>query len=69
VSQATLSSKFQISIPKPIRDELGLKAGQRFLFVIKGNLIQLVPARGLKEMSGVLKGADTSNIRDRHDRF
>lgn len=66
---ATLSSKFQISIPKEVRDELNLKAGQKFIFVIKGSIIYLVPQRSLLEMKGSLKGANTENIRDRRDRI
>ena len=43
-----LSNKFQLVIPKAIRDELDLKAGQQFTLITKGNLIELVPVRSLK---------------------
>ena len=42
---ATLSSKYQLAIPKAIRDELGLQAGQRFAVVAKGRVIELVTRR------------------------
>ena len=45
---AKLSSKFQLAIPKAIRDELDLKAGQQFTLITKGNMIELVPVRSLK---------------------
>lgn len=69
MNSATLSTKFQISIPKKIRDELHLHAGQKFIFVTKGKVIYLVPQRCLNELKGILAGADTSNIRDRTDRI
>ena len=66
---ATLSSKYQILIPKAIREILHLKAGQKLTFVVKGNYIQLLPQKELEEMRGFLKGANTTNVRDRKDRI
>lgn len=65
---ATLSSKFQISIPKKIREHLHLKAGQKFVFVTKGNIIHLVPQMSISDALGVFKGANTKEYRDRKDR-
>lgn len=64
---ATLSSKFQISVPKAIREQLHIKAGQQFIFLIKGECLELVPKRTMKGMRGVLKGANTKQVRDRSD--
>lgn len=69
VSAVTLSSKFQLSIPKAIREEMNLKAGQKFAIISKGDTIVLAPIRSLEEMRGILKGADTSDYRDRTDRL
>ncbi|MBZ0095208.1 MAG: AbrB/MazE/SpoVT family DNA-binding domain-containing protein [Sulfuricella sp.] len=65
---ATLSSKFQIVIPKALREQLHLEAGQQFVFVAKGNVINLVPKQDLKQLRGLLKGANPENVRDRQDR-
>ena len=65
---ATLSSKYQLSIPKGVRENLNLKAGQKFSVIAKGNVIELVPVPSLKSMRGILKGANTENYRDRQDR-
>jgi AbrB family looped-hinge helix DNA binding protein len=65
---ATLSSKFQIVIPKALREQLHLEAGQQFVFVAKGNVINLVPKQDMKQVRGLLKGASTENVRDRQDR-
>lgn len=66
---ATLSSKYQLSIPKGIRDLLNLQAGQQFTVLAKGKVIELVQVRSIKEMRGFLKGVNTEDIRDRRDRF
>ena len=66
---ATLSSKFQLAIPKAIRDELGIFAGQKFALIAKGRVIELVPLRSIKDARGMFKGADTSGYRDRADRY
>lgn len=65
----TLSSKFQLSIPKAIREEMNLKAGQKFAIIPKGDTIILAPVRPLDEMRGILKGANASDYRDRTDRL
>jgi AbrB family looped-hinge helix DNA binding protein len=66
---ATLSSKYQLAVPKAIRDELGLQAGQRFAVFAKGQAIELVPVRSVLEARGLLKGAAADDTRDRTDRF
>ena len=65
---ATLTSKFQLSIPKAIRDKLKLEAGQQFIFVTKGETITMVPKRGISEIRGLLKGANSGDYRNRKDR-
>lgn len=65
---ATLTEKFQIGIPKAFRDDLGLKAGQQFVFVAKGDAIIMIPRREISEVRGLLKGANPENVRDRTER-
>lgn len=65
----TLSSKFQLSIPKAVREDLNLHAGQKFAVITKGDIISLVPIPELAEMRGIAKGVDTSDYRDRTDRL
>ncbi len=66
---ATLSSKFQISIPKTVRTARQWKAGQEFAFIPKGTGVLLVPVPGVMELAGIAKGAKPRNYRDRKDRF
>lgn len=68
-STATLSSKFQISIPKEVRKAQNWEAGQKLAFVSKGGVVMLVPVPTLDDLRGMAKGADTSGYRDRSDRF
>ncbi len=66
---AKLSSKFQISIPKEVREQEGWKAGQRFVFIPKGKGVLVMPVPDVEEIFGIAKGADPKNYRDREDRF
>ena len=65
---ATLSSKFQISIPKAVRDDRRWKAGQEFAFIPKGTGVLLVPVPEMADLAGIAKGAKSDNYRDREDR-
>lgn len=66
---ATLSSKFQISIPKAVREAHGWEAGQEFAFIPDGSGVKLVPVPTLDDLRGIAKGADPSGYRDRRDRY
>lgn len=66
---ATLSSKFQISIPKSVREEQHWQAGQQFVFIPKGKGLLLMPVPTFEQLQGIAAGADASNFRDRDDRF
>ena len=65
---ATLSSKFQISIPKSVRDDQAWKAGQEFVFIPKGKGVLVMPVPEPRELVGIAKGANKTNYRDRNDR-
>lgn len=65
---ATLSAKFQISIPKAVREPRAWRAGQIFAFVPKGDGLMLVPVPARDELRGLAKGANPSGFRDRRER-
>lgn len=69
MSSATLSSKFQISIPKDVREALGLKPGQKLAFINTGTGMRLVPQPAILDLVGIARGANTDNVRDREDRL
>jgi AbrB family looped-hinge helix DNA binding protein len=51
----TISPKFQIVIPKSIRDALKLSPGQKIQAILYENRIELIPVRPIKGMRGFLK--------------
>lgn len=64
MTTVTISPKFQIVIPKEVRESMHIKAGAKIVMVPLGNLIYLVPMRPLKDLEGKLKGIDTTIIRE-----
>lgn len=64
---ATISAKFQICIPKHIRDTMDIQPGQVYIFLTKGDCIELVPKRNINDLRGLLKGANVQDVRDRSD--
>ena len=65
---ATLSSKFQISIPKAIRAAHAWEAGLTFAFVPNGTGVLLVPVPKPEALAGLARCASASGYRDRSDR-
>lgn len=65
---ATLSTKFQISIPKAIRSAQAWEAGLTFAFIPKGTGVLLVPVPKRDALKGLARGANASDYRDREDR-
>jgi AbrB family looped-hinge helix DNA binding protein len=69
MATTTISSKFQIVIPKEVRDKLHLAPSQRLQVVEKGGVITLVPEVPLKSLKGVLKGMSMTDLREKKDRL
>jgi AbrB family looped-hinge helix DNA binding protein len=59
-----ISPKYQIVIPKSIREELGLRPGQRVHAVRRGDRIEVIPLVPMERLRGLLRGIDTSVPRD-----
>ena len=60
----TISPKYQVVIPKNIREALQLSAGQKVQAVVYDNRIELIPVRPLRQMRGFLQGIDTDVPRE-----
>lgn len=69
MATTTISSKYQIVIPKEIREKLHLSPRQRLQVLVKGGVITLVPEVSLKSMKGFLKGMDKERIREKKERL
>lgn len=68
MAQATVSTKYQVVIPKSIREEVQLASGQVVQVIAKGGVITLVPDRPLAELRGFVRGIETEGYRDKTDR-
>lgn len=60
----TISPKFQVVIPKSIREQLHLTPGQEVQAVVLGDRIELIPVRPARELRGFLAGIDTAVERE-----
>jgi AbrB family looped-hinge helix DNA binding protein len=67
MSTATLSAKFQISVPKEVRDALGLVPGQKLAFINTGSGMRLIPQPAVADLIGIARGVSTRDLRDRSD--
>jgi len=65
MATTTISTKFQIVIPKEVRETLHLTPQQRFQIVEKGGVITLVPEMPLRSLKGMLKGMSKKDLREK----
>ncbi len=65
MTSVTVSPKYQVVIPKKVRDSMGIVSGQKIQILTYQNRIELIPIRPMKKMRGFLKGIDTSVKRDK----
>ena len=59
-----VSPKFQVVIPKEVREALGLRPGQKLVVFRHENRIEMVPAEPIKKLRGFVRGIDTGVPRD-----
>ncbi len=63
----TVSPKFQVVIPRKVREMLGIKSGQKMQVIAYDNRVVLIPLRPISEARGSLKGIDTDPQREEED--
>ena len=68
MATTTISTKFQIVIPKEVREKLRLTPQQRLQVIEKGGVITLVPEVPLESLKGALKGMSKSGLREKQGR-
>jgi AbrB family looped-hinge helix DNA binding protein len=68
MTQATLSTKYQLVIPREIRDRLHLQRGQKMIFLVKGDVITLVPERPLGDIRGMARHLRPGSLREKQER-
>lgn len=60
----TISPKFQVVIPKAVRESLQLAAGEKLRVIQYANRVEFIPVRAMQEMRGFLRGMDTTIDRE-----
>ena len=63
----TISSKYQIVIPREIRERFNLKPGKKVMFIPYRNTIRLVIVPSIKEALGIFSGINTNDLREEVD--
>jgi AbrB family looped-hinge helix DNA binding protein len=67
--ETTISTKYQVVIPRPVREHLNLKPKQKLTVIEKDGMVILIPCASLDQVRGIGVGADTENYREKEDRF
>ena len=60
----TISPKFQVVIPRTVRERLNLRPGQKVQALVYDGRVELIPLRPAKALRGFLRGIDTTVARD-----
>lgn len=60
----TISPKYQVVIPRSVRDDINIRPGQKIQVIAYGNRIELVPVTPIEKTRGFLKGIDTTIERE-----
>ena len=69
MAKTTVSSKYQVVIPKDVRARTEVRPGQVFQVIAKGDVISLVPDKPISAMRGFVRGIRTTGFREKKDRF
>lgn len=64
MTSVTVSPKFQVVIPREVRESMGIVSGQKFQVLTFQNRIGLIPIKPMKRLKGFLKGIEASVERD-----
>lgn len=64
----TISTKYQVVIPRKVREQFHLKPGQKLVFIPYKNSLRVIPIPPVDEGFGFLKGIDPSLEREEQDR-
>ncbi|MFO7802342.1 MAG: AbrB/MazE/SpoVT family DNA-binding domain-containing protein [Desulfovermiculus sp.] len=67
--ETTISSKYQVVIPKAIRERLHLRPQQRLTIIEKDGMLILVPQVELEALRGIAQGVNGADYRDKKDRY
>jgi AbrB family looped-hinge helix DNA binding protein len=69
MTTVTLSTKYQLVLPRETRERLKLRPGTKLTVMEKGGVIYLVPDRPLRAFRGVAVGVNPRGLREKKDRL
>ncbi|MFQ5401557.1 MAG: AbrB/MazE/SpoVT family DNA-binding domain-containing protein [Anaerolineae bacterium] len=68
MNAVTISSKYQVVIPRSIREQFNLKPGQKIMFIPYNDTLRVVIVPSIEEAMGMFAGIDTDPQREKADR-
>ncbi len=68
MNTVTISSKYQVVIPRPIREQFDLKPGNKIMFIPFNETLRVVIVPSIEEAKGMFEGIDTDPQREKADR-
>lgn len=68
MNTVTISSKYQVVIPRPIREQFNLKPGQKIMFIPYKETLRVVIVPPIAKTKGIFEGIDTDPHREKEDR-
>lgn len=66
-AQVTVSRKFQVVIPRSVREQMKIEPGQKLMVMVKHGLVSLVPIITLDQLQGLIPGADAEGYREEEE--
>jgi AbrB family looped-hinge helix DNA binding protein len=67
--RVAISAKFQIVIPREIREKLRLRPGQQLTLFERDGIITAIPDQPIEKFRGILKGMSATGLREKQQRL
>ena len=64
MTTVTVSEKYQVVVPRAVRESLGIRPGQKLQVLVYNGRAEFIPVRDIKDMRGFLGAIDTDVQRD-----
>ena len=69
MAQVLVSTKYQVVIPKEVRQQLHIKSGQKMSCIVTNGIIHLFPTKPLSALRGFIAKVDLKDLREKKDRL
>lgn len=67
MEMVTISSKYQVVIPREVREQFNLQPGNKIVFIPYKGVLRVVVVPPIEQARGMLKGINIDNIREEED--